>query len=699
MGIFLCNLTLATLLLDMRFFEHKMVNGRSYFSLFLVLLLILIPQLAQAQRSGNFVEPSNPVYVQEDSAVVQNKAGCQKLTGTALGYVYGTIFNASVYYKTVIYNTARTPQLVIPGDQNWNNISKKLDILKESDLYLGPFYYCTPEAIKSLTVLSDPAYAAAKDSTIKKNLLKALMYLVYLVALVGAWVLALVLKLFSILLTANKFITHPFVVTGWPFVQGIANLGFIIALLFIAFATSLRLESFSARRMLPRLLISALLINFSLVLTGILVDLSRLLMAIMASQIAGDSLENMAASILEKSAAFNLVFTGLRKTGSLSLTSMAYDFPTYMLQATIMIWGLLAGFIVITVGFFVRYVALIMLLIVSPIAFLAFALPGAQKVAEKWWSEFIKYLLYGPLALFVLLILVAVVGPQGGQGVLNVAVNSTLLESAISLTVVVGMLIAAATVGKHVGIAGSAATVGFMKGQGKKILRAPITHPKTTAAVLGGVATAGVGTTLGAGAALYGAKKTGLGGVAGRQGTRLADRAARATGVPQVSPHYWEERKAQKEKVAKKQKADSYGKGRAQYNYASPDKRARLDQEATWVRETKTAPPTPGNAAFAPDRLRNRPVAKSVSGTQLRALADGMGTGHTNDDQINAIVNSPDMVSNMDIDTPQIIITELRNRTLNPAATAEQKREAQGLLQALNKSIREAERRTDSESK
>ena len=84
------------------------------------------------------------------------------------------------------------------------------------------------------------------------------------------------------MLSQDKYITNPIVQGTWPFIQGIANLGFIIALLYIAFATTLRLDSVttSVQRLLPKLLIAALLVNFSLVIGGLLIDVSRVIMAV-----------------------------------------------------------------------------------------------------------------------------------------------------------------------------------------------------------------------------------------------------------------------------------------------------------------------------------------------------------------------------------------------------------------------------------
>ncbi|MEK6901501.1 MAG: hypothetical protein AABX37_04105, partial [Nanoarchaeota archaeon] len=55
-----------------------------------------------------------------------------------------------------------------------------------------------------------------------------------------------------------------FVKTGWPIVRDIANIFFVFILLWIALATIFDVETYSAKKLLPTFIISALLINFSL---------------------------------------------------------------------------------------------------------------------------------------------------------------------------------------------------------------------------------------------------------------------------------------------------------------------------------------------------------------------------------------------------------------------------------------------------
>ena len=50
---------------------------------------------------------------------------------------------------------------------------------------------------------------------------------------------------------------------GWPIVRDLANMALVLILVIIGLATALRLSEYEARKTLPRLLIDALLINFT----------------------------------------------------------------------------------------------------------------------------------------------------------------------------------------------------------------------------------------------------------------------------------------------------------------------------------------------------------------------------------------------------------------------------------------------------
>ncbi|GAG05001.1 unnamed protein product, partial [marine sediment metagenome] len=107
----------------------------------------------------------------------------------------------------------------------------------------------------------------------------ALGYILYAVLWIVGWFLALCAKLLNATLNPAlyNFMDEGIVQAGWAIVRDICNLFFILILLIIAFATILRLEPYDIKKMLPKLLIIALLINFSKMICGLIIDFSQVL--------------------------------------------------------------------------------------------------------------------------------------------------------------------------------------------------------------------------------------------------------------------------------------------------------------------------------------------------------------------------------------------------------------------------------------
>ncbi len=85
----------------------------------------------------------------------------------------------------------------------------------------------------------------------------------------------------------NNFVYHPTVTFGWVIVRDVSNMFFIAVLLIIAFGTILRLETYSYKRLLPHLVVFAVLINFSKTISGLLIGLSQVVMLTFVKAFAG----------------------------------------------------------------------------------------------------------------------------------------------------------------------------------------------------------------------------------------------------------------------------------------------------------------------------------------------------------------------------------------------------------------------------
>ena len=84
------------------------------------------------------------------------------------------------------------------------------------------------------------------------------------------------INLFEVILREG-FNGRPAIVnTGWTVTRDIANMFFILIMVVIAFATILRFERYGVKQLLPKLIFVALLINFSMILCFVLIDITNL---------------------------------------------------------------------------------------------------------------------------------------------------------------------------------------------------------------------------------------------------------------------------------------------------------------------------------------------------------------------------------------------------------------------------------------
>jgi len=193
----------------------------------------------------------------------------------------------------------------------------------------------------------------------------------------------------------NGFISSPVVEKGWVIVRDLSNMFFILILLVIAFATILRLESYSWKKMLPKLLLMAVLINFSKTIAGLFIDFSQVIMLTFVSAFA----QNGGANFVKMFQVDKYVSMSTGQCAEDNLNSMI------LLGAVSGMIALIITLVVTVVLLAILVMRIVMLwvyVILSPLAYLLSAFPQGQKYASQWWSEFSKNVITGPVLAFFL---------------------------------------------------------------------------------------------------------------------------------------------------------------------------------------------------------------------------------------------------------------------------------------------------------
>ncbi|MDO8585211.1 MAG: hypothetical protein Q7R85_03815 [bacterium] len=280
-------------------------------------------------------------------------------------------------------------------------------------------------------------------------------------------------------ITLNQgIIQHGLVRVGWLITRDVANLGFTIGIIAIAFATILRMEQFGPKKLLGKLIIVALLINFSLAIPGVILDATHVFSKFFMSKITGDSaeLQKFSESIAN---AFNM--QGMLKEPTAAALNVESISDVVTLISTVLFMALFGTLGVIALGataymVLYRYMVLTFLFIVAPLAWISLFLPGFGKHWKEWWDMFLKWALFLPFMTFFFYLaiyatqsageigIVGAINAQTSQSLSGIASLATLGGVLGQMVVILGLLIGGLMVSQKMGIAGAAAAVGMATG-------------------------------------------------------------------------------------------------------------------------------------------------------------------------------------------------------------------------------------------
>jgi hypothetical protein len=256
-------------------------------------------------------------------------------------------------------------------------------------------------------------------------------------------------------LDLGKIFSDPVLNNAWIIIRDLCNMFFILILLMIAFSTILRLETgYSLSKSLPKLIIMAILINFSKMIFLLMIDVSQIFMLTFVNAFANAPGNFHAAFQIQK------IFSVMESAKSLSASEAVIGY----LLGTIFVIIFTITIITLLVMLIARVVMFYILIVLSPLAFLLGAFSQGQQYAAKIWGEFTKYLLNGPvIAFFIWLSLVFIqnFGENIGALVKDITKSGKIFTSLspeflLPFLLGIGMLMAGNTVAGQIGGMGAA---------------------------------------------------------------------------------------------------------------------------------------------------------------------------------------------------------------------------------------------------
>lgn len=181
---------------------------------------------------------------------------------------------------------------------------------------------------------------------------------------------------------------------AWNVMRSFANVAFVIAFLFIIFSqlTSVGVSNYGVKKLLPRLVIAAILVNISFFICQIAVDLSNIL---------GYSLKQL----------FDGIGTQIQPNSPMSGDATGNGFGIAAIVAGVLVGGVTLIFaatgpvilaavlalLMIVLILMARTALIVLLIVVSPLAFVAFLLPNTEDWFKKWYKLLFALLLLFPI--------------------------------------------------------------------------------------------------------------------------------------------------------------------------------------------------------------------------------------------------------------------------------------------------------------
>lgn len=263
---------------------------------------------------------------------------------------------------------------------------------------LGTLFFAHPAAACGIT---DPADCV----------LQAFLWITDKIAFFLTRLIVAVLDVLIPVMTYNNFSNAPVVTAGWALVRDTVNMFFVIVLIVIAFGTIFGHSKFKWQSQVPRLLLFAIVINFSKTLAGIMIDFGQVVMLTFANALR----EIAAGNIIE--------LFGLNKVSQFSSTASAFDSTSggsgaggvelllsNLAAIFILAWVLVIMLLLLAILLY-RVVALWILIVIAPLAWFA---GGAEILGSKayadWWEQFKCLVAVGPIVTFFLWLALAVAG-------------------------------------------------------------------------------------------------------------------------------------------------------------------------------------------------------------------------------------------------------------------------------------------------
>ncbi|MEP7205091.1 MAG: hypothetical protein ABI716_02770 [Candidatus Saccharibacteria bacterium] len=194
---------------------------------------------------------------------------------------------------------------------------------------------------------------------------------------------------------------------AWSYMRSFANIAFVAAFLIIIYSqlTNIGITNYSIKKLLPRLIIAAILVNLSYYICSIAIDLSNILgyslqdvFIQIRNSLVGSGGNSWDLMSWQSLSGFILSGGTAATVGGIALFSTLSTYGvvgSIILLLPALVIGL-TGVLVALLIMAARQAIITLLVILAPLAFVAYLLPNTEKWFEKWRSTFMTMLILFP---------------------------------------------------------------------------------------------------------------------------------------------------------------------------------------------------------------------------------------------------------------------------------------------------------------
>ncbi len=206
---------------------------------------------------------------------------------------------------------------------------------------------------------------------------------------------------------------------AWNVMRSLANVFFVIVFMVVIFGNLFSIQAYNAKKILPKLIVAAILIQMSYVLMAAAIDVTNIL---------GKGLRDIVVEIMPniryEAAGEAKIIGGFVMFGAATLITIALTAQIAAVGVFAAALPMVIGIAAVMLTLVLRQVLLVLLVLSAPIAIAAMALPNTENLFRKWMDLFIRLLLMYPL-----IILLFAAGRIAAISALSV--NSTVVVQSI----------------------------------------------------------------------------------------------------------------------------------------------------------------------------------------------------------------------------------------------------------------------------